>query len=241
MRCKMCLQERRLVDAHIIPRSFYKPMISGAEPPNIISSASQFRRKKVRIGVYDKTIVCAECEDRFNDWDNYAPRLLLSKATPMSEFKDEQGTPLALAIEEVDYEKLKLFFISLLWRISASSHLFFSQVRLGPHEEILRNMILRADPGDEEMYSVLLAKWDNDLAAHVLLYPHMQRYDGISYVRCYLNSYIAEIKVDKRRTPEFSRGLILKPNKPLHIVLRELKSSHEYEVLRTIVKAQAKQ
>ena len=141
-RCKLCLQERRLVKAHIIPRSFYKPMLAGDHPPELTSNAPRFHRRRVRIGLYDKSIVCFECEERFKQWDNYAARLLLSKATEPKVILDENGEPSAYRLENVDYENLKLFFMSLLWRVAVSSHYFFSQVKLGPHEAVLREMIL---------------------------------------------------------------------------------------------------
>lgn len=241
MRCKLCLQERKLIKAHVIPRSFYKPMISGTEAPFLTSNDPKFRRKKVRIGIYDQTIVCAECEDRFKHWDNYAPRLLLGKATPRNYLVDEKGKQVGFTIESYDYEKLKLFFMSLLWRVAASSQYFFSQIRLGSHEEALRKMILRADPGDEDTFSSILCQWDDPLAEHFLLYPHRQRYEDINYIRCYLNSYVVEIKVDKRATSEFNKNFMLKPDKPLGVIIRELKISHEYEVMRAIAKAQKKQ
>lgn len=241
MRCKLCQNERKLVKAHVIPRSFYKPMITGAMPPVMSSTDPNFRRKKLRIGIYDQAIVCAECEDRFNPWDNYACKLLLSKATPRNYLVDERGNQVGFTVASYDYDKLKLFFMSLLWRMAASSQYFFSQAKLGPHEEVLRKMILNADPGDEDAYSSILCQWDDPLGEHFLLYPHRQRYEDINYIRCYLNSYVVEIKVDKRATSDFNRNFMLKRGESLKAIIRELKLSHEYAVARAIAKARMNQ
>jgi hypothetical protein len=125
--------------------------------------------------------------------------------------------------------------------MAASSQYFFSQARLGPHEEILRKMVLNADPGDEDAFSPILCQWDDPLAEHFLLYPHRQRYEDINYIRCYLNSYVAEIKVDKRVTSDFNRNFILKRDESLKVIIRELKLSHEYIVARAVAEARIKQ
>lgn len=91
------------------------------------------------------------------------------------------------------------------------------------------------------MFSVFLQRWDDPLGEHVLLYPHPQRYDDINHIRCYLSWYIAEIKVDKRPPSEFYRFFILKPDTPLLVTLRELRTSHEYEVLQLISRSQPKE
>lgn len=239
MRCKLCLEQKKLVKAHIIPKSFYKPMRKGTTAPRITSDSRRFNPRKVPTGVYDQTIVCQECEGRFQAWDDYAAKLLLSPSTKIEDFFDEVGRKLAYRIDNVAYGKLKLFFMSVLWRVSVSSHLFFSQVRLGTHEATLRAMILNKDPGDENAFSVVLCRFDQSLAQHFLLYPHRQRHDGINIIRLYLSDYIAEIKVDKRMPPGFMVPLLLTPDKPLWVIIRELKSSNEYEVMRKIAKVQS--
>ena len=45
--------------------------------------------------------------------------------------------------------------LSILWRASISSLTFFSQVSLGPHEEIIRKLILSNNPGPSDKYGVI--------------------------------------------------------------------------------------
>ena len=43
-----------------------------------------------------------------------------------------------------------MFHLSLLWRMSVSKHPYFKEVSLGPHEEVLRRMLLEALPGEPD-------------------------------------------------------------------------------------------
>jgi hypothetical protein len=53
----------------------------------------------------------------------------------------------------VDYALFKLFQMSVLWRAGVASYEFFSQVVLGRHEKILRNMLRNEDPGKWYQYA----------------------------------------------------------------------------------------
>ena len=48
----------------------------------------------------------------------------------------------AFILEEYDYNKFKLFVLSLVWRASVSRQDIFENVSLGPYEEELRKVIL---------------------------------------------------------------------------------------------------
>ena len=61
-----------------------------------------------------------------------------------------------LEVVGLEYETVKLFQLSLLWRTGASGLEEFSAVSLGPHEEWLRKMIMKGDPGPREKYGCLL-------------------------------------------------------------------------------------
>ena len=60
-----------------------------------------------------------------------------------------------LRLRDVDYTQLRLFYLSLLWRMSVSTHPYFKEVSLGPHEEVLRRMLLEGRPGEPDQYGLL--------------------------------------------------------------------------------------
>lgn len=57
----------------------------------------------------------------------------------------------------LDYTRLKLFELSILWRAGVSSLPFFAKVQLGVvHQEQLRRQLVNADPGDQDRYGALM-------------------------------------------------------------------------------------
>ena len=186
MNCKLCGKDEKLIKAHIIPESLWPHRKLGGKQV-VYSSLSKYYPKKSPKGIYDTTILCENCEKRFSPWDGYAQSLLLS------DFKDnyiiENGKKVCFEIKDYAYAKLKLFFISLLWRASVSTHEFFQGVNAGNYENQLRNMIIKNDPGNEDSFSVLLARWDDAAIKQGIgmgiLSPWKRRFSGINYYSFY--------------------------------------------------------
>ena len=155
MTCKLCGGNKKLVDAHVIPRSFYKDIV---KPTGKIVDAGKHYSKKSLIGIYDPNLVCHDCERRFHPWDTYAVELLLADYEEKNYVNDHTGKRIIYIFQTIDYAKLKLFFLSVLWRAGRSTHEFFRNLDLGPHELVIREMILRNDPGDATTYSVVVKR-----------------------------------------------------------------------------------
>lgn len=233
MKCKLCDEDKKLVKAHIIPRSLYKPLLEGGQPLSVLSTSPTSRPKKSRIGIYDNEIVCQDCEKIFSPWDDYAQKVLL--AEPKEEdFLIDMGQKLAFKMV-ADYVKLKLFFISLLWRASKSKVDFFKRINIRPSEEQLKKMILLGNPGNFDNFAVILAKFDDPLGT-IFQSPFRQRFNGINFCQFYLAGYVAYIKTDKRPSPEVFREFILTPKRPLIVILRNLRHSKEFPLMKKVAK-----
>ena len=76
MECSLCGCDKKLINAHVIPRSFHEPMKQGGQTPIIITSKPGEYPKRSPIGVYDKEIVCENCEAIFSPWDDYGNKFL---------------------------------------------------------------------------------------------------------------------------------------------------------------------
>ena len=231
MNCKLCGKDKKLVRAHIIPKSLWKPLFD-EQPPQIHSNAPTVDDKKSLVGVYDTGILCAQCESIFSPWDDYAQKLLLAKPSE-NNYVMENGQRIAYVETSIDYAKLKLFFISLLWKAAVSNHYFFSRVNVGSFEPQLRRMILKGDPGDPDTFAIMMAKCEDRLGT-IVLNPQPERWDEINYYRFYLAGYLAYIKVDRRPTPNFMSVLALDPEKPLIISVRALKTSKDFKIMHDI-------
>ena len=80
-------------------------------------------------------------------------------------------------VTEVEYRPFKLFLMTQVWRAGVASDTFWKEVRLGPHEERLRRMLLRADPGQprEDAYAISRISDSGDLASRAVVQPFAKK------------------------------------------------------------------
>ncbi len=233
--CRLCLQEKRLIKAHIIPEGFFRLLRSGSVVPELHGNSPGSSPKRMPVGAYDSTILCGECDRQIAPWDDYGQQVLLQRfeeATPIT----HQARTVAWSLEEVNYAKLKLFFISLLWRASISSHNFYKRIAVGPFEKRLREMVLESESGDSQEFAVILARFE-DVSMTAMLDPHPEKFDHINFCRFYLSGFVTYIKVDKRPVPELLSELRLQVGKPLTILTRSFHESPDGHLMRKIAES----
>jgi hypothetical protein len=86
--CRLCRLEKPLIRAHIIPRNLYKPIREAGmgesasdQVPRIYVVGTEQKPKQVQSGIYDPSILCAECDnDLIGMWDNYGQTFLLGSS-----------------------------------------------------------------------------------------------------------------------------------------------------------------
>jgi len=240
--CKFCLQEKKLVDAHIIPLAFFEAIkpSKGKDRSealvHVTNSEGTFPVKKTVKGPSDPNLVCLDCEQRFGPLDEHAIKVLL---------KDEgnhiprhlNGETLAWIVDHkgYDYNQIMLFFISLLWRADKTDLPFFARVKIGPYADIAKEALLKQKSDDIERFSVFLARYNVGLGRSPILDPYSERFDGINIYHFYLGSgYMVYIKVDKRPFPVEFENLKLSPSLFLILSRGKLENSKDLEVMLKI-------
>jgi hypothetical protein len=241
MICKLCRKDEKLIKAHIIPESLWPHRKHGGKQI-VYSSLPKNYSKRSPKGIYDNTILCGNCERIFSPWDDYAQSLILQNIKNKN-YIIEDGIKVCLVIEDFDYSKLKLFFISLIWRASVSSHEFFREVKANNFENQLKKMIIESDPGNEDSFSVSLARWsDHDIESGIgrgILSPWRRRFSGINFYNFYFAfGFLATIKVDRRPVPHQLRHSILNPNTPLYVYILQFSKSKEIKHIHKISDSQ---
>jgi len=238
MNCKFCHKNRKLIKAHVIPQAFFRELTGKKRPSLLITDTIGTFPKRSPIGQYDKQILCGDCEPQFGDWDNYAQDFLL-RENGFQEIKKGGEGVVGYAVDQFDYEKLKLFFISLLWRASVSQLPFYKNVNLGPYESVAYEHIKTRDPGEEDTFSISLIKY-SDPIGKAIIEPIPARWFNVNYYRFCLTGYVAAIKVDKRPAPDYMGRLRLNRNKPLFIAIREMPNEMELQLIFRAVKQMGK-
>lgn len=145
MTCALCHQPKPLCDSHIIPEFFYRGAYD--EKHRALELTRDRGTERLVQKGYREPLFCADCENRFSRYETYFKRA----------WYDESRLPTRLDTPEhrvtgLDYQLTRLLHLSIIWRASVSSHSMFRSVRLGPHESILRAMLLTDNPGSHDRY-----------------------------------------------------------------------------------------
>ena len=147
--CRLCQRASRLCKSHIIPEFCYTRLYDSAHRFIEVHDVKQGRVHRGQKG-YAEYLLCAECESHVNGFERHARRLFVDTL--------DVGSPPKRSIEllNVSYDKLKLFFLSILWRSSVSTLSMFRHVDLGRHESELRKRVLESDPGEPNTYGIIV-------------------------------------------------------------------------------------
>jgi hypothetical protein len=234
MGCQLCGEDKKLIKAHIIPQCLHMPIQSPypSEPMIQVFKNPAKYPKRTLIGEYDDNILCADCDNHFfGSLDEYAGKLLLQNI-------DMHTTQTHYIVQEYDYSRLKLFLLSVLWRMSVSRRPSFAKVHLGSYEAQIRDMLLCQDPGPPETFPIFLHRYIDDIGAHCMVDTQPGRLKGLKVFNLGLPGYLAVIKVDQRPIPIAIGPEVLRPGAPLMVRLRRMDKEREWQFIKQIAKAQ---
>jgi hypothetical protein len=229
LQCKYCGHScSKLAKAHIIPRSFYK-VVRGSDKYSVELKVKENYEKQEywQSGIHDSNIVCESCEKLFNPFDTHGYAVLSATLSQKKVCYGSDRQPYAYLIENADYHKLKLFFLSMLWRAHASSLIFFSHVNLGSHESIFRSYISTGKAPLSDEYEIVLFHLINQPHPPGIIPPWKHKADGVNVYRFYLPGLIALIKVDKRPLPKLFKSIVLRESPPHRLIFLPYLDSSE--------------
>ena len=106
-----------------------------------------------------------------------------------------------LAIKGLDYHRLKLLLMSVLWRASVSKLEFFRLVSLGFREQILRELLLADNPGlPEEFGCVVVFAHDGEQdITDTMFNPEPMRWAGRRMCEFFFGGALWLFHCDQRR------------------------------------------
>lgn len=180
--CALCLKSTTLCDSHIIPEFCYKPTYDSKHRGQLLS-AKTMKKVYVQKGLREH-LLCKDCEQVLSRYEQYFKEFWFDNDALPSSVSSS-----LIQVGNVDYERFKLFHLSILWRCSISSRKEFSSVDLGPYAEKLRKAILSGDAGPEEHYPLfgrVIVHDDNSIAKGLVSGPSRARLDKSTvYYMCY--------------------------------------------------------
>jgi len=211
MTCNLCKQpDVPLVNSHIIPKSICQS-VAGTKGM-IISDKTHDKRSPS--GIYDQ-IVCHECEKLFNNWDDAMVKFY---KRILDNLPKNKLLPYFIEIKNYEYSKIKLFFISLLWRADVCNHIFFEDVDVGEfHRAKLSSMILNKNPGDIDDYTVMLNFFVGGEKRPLMKKVTKCKIDNIAFYLFYIAGLVVLVKCSKSNIQ--GAEYLLNPNEPAKIYL----------------------
>lgn len=179
-KCKLCQVVTELKYSHIIPEYFYKPMYDVNHRFMQISTTPDIPTKLNQKGAREY-LLCDRHEQQFSKYERY-----VSQAYYYNEAKNIRQNDKLFTVENVDYSLMKLFQLSILWRASVTSLEIFGDVKLGPHEETIRQMLLAENPGKYYEYGcmqIAIIMDKNKIADGLIMPPAFFKKDGFRLCR----------------------------------------------------------
>ncbi len=187
-RCKLTLKDGQFVDSHLLPKALTKADGLG---PGLIQIGNG-RTKQYRSSWYDPNLVIKEGEDILGVYDNWAIRELRKynlvwsgwgSSDNLVDNLDLGGFCGIRRLDGGDWKKLRLFFLSILWRAAATDLEEFAEIDLPEgHIEQLRLMIINKDYSHLGFYPITLTQISTRGRNHnhapfasVLKVPHLDR------------------------------------------------------------------
>lgn len=164
--CKLTGAKGTFVKAHILPKALTRPTVPGAP---LIQGENGSRLIRRWSSWYDDHLVIRRGEDILTQLDTWAIRELRKYQLVWSSLSlpDVASTPNYFAlpdgshgmrvIEGIDPGKLRLFFLSLLWRAAATDLREFTEIELPQADlEKLRTMLISGNHRPTSFYPVQL-------------------------------------------------------------------------------------
>jgi len=188
LKCKFCHKEvPKLVDAHIISRSFFK-VTRGKGKHSVLLTVDEKKlgKKFKQAGVSNKTILCEQCERLFTPYGQHGFEAVVEMLKSKQEFRDAFGNSYAYIATKADYNLFKLFILSVLWRASVSKIESYECIKLGIHEERIQEMLANNNSGGENDYPIICFHQTGQHYPSTVLQSFQQRIEGVNYYRLYL-------------------------------------------------------
>lgn len=200
--CKFCGQEKKLIDAHIIPKNFYLMR----EKDRYLSINSKTCKYTIQQkGGYDSNILCGDCDNHIlGEFDKEGYRILFSD---FSKYKYEYLHPQRIYQLDnscYDYRKLRKFFISILWRASITKLEEWSNINLDGYEK--------------KAFEILKGKREYDELFKILIYKN-----------CFAEDINQEVLIAKGKTKTYKKYVIQMAGYRIEIIVDSSRLTNKYK------------
>lgn len=223
--CALCGMNAKLVKSHIIPEWAYRPLFDQKHRILKIKSDNPSPVGFVPTGEWDR-FLCHECEASFQKLDEYGRAIIFSEPGQPTFGIGTGPTEYGVDIYPVDYKRIKLFQISVLWRASVCKREFFKDINLGEHEPTIRDMLINGNAGASDDYGCVLSavRTQPDMLLFNIDQPDMYEEKGWKIAR-FLFAGCIWLYIIRQGAKCFPlSSYFAQPESPLPILINELEN-----------------
>ena len=149
--CKYYGKHTHLVQSHIVPKSLYKISLLGRY--------TRIDAKEIALDMvnsqngFKEPLLCKDCDNRLGYLDRYATDFFL-RDVPNATLTPSPDVPFyEIPAKDFNYNNLRRFFISLIWRVSISKSLDYS---LGKYESVALNILKYNIADNDDLFVPLI-------------------------------------------------------------------------------------
>lgn len=193
--------------------------------------------KTIQTGYYDKYILCQQCENEMlGGLDRYGANVIYHGVGVQMDHGKEVDGIRPLFVKGIDYDKFKIFLLSILWRAHISNNPFFENIRLGKDAEPIRQAILNNLHVDESVYKVQMfaLKYSSTELFKMVITPIRMTALGADYYTFIINGLVYFINMQLADEPSFFAKGFLRNNGS--VVITELNPDLALGFLRSYFK-----
>lgn len=162
-RCALCGTTAKLCKSHILSDFLYEDAKDQARQFISVSKNPRHSTRPMQKGHWEH-LLCSACEGRLSEWERFAAPVLRLARTKKSPY------PWEVRLGPYD-ARIRLFFLSLLWRAHVSRHDAVAMVELGAMAAPLRQILLCGDPQEWWRYPVAVIRLEGSQAAARSIIP----------------------------------------------------------------------
>ena len=220
--CKLCHQFRPLCDSHALPDSAFKYIFRNSEGKAIVVIDDEKTPAQYSSDSWDVPLLCVECEGKLNEqYDSYG----------IAVFRGQVGVSTRLAdgihFSGIDRQRLRMFFLSILWRISISPHESYGNIDLPVEwEDALHNALEHDKKLPSSVFTVAVYRlkdssptkgFTNETLRSFITAPFARQFSGFKSVCFLFFGFMVEVFLPKLPSAFKGRAGVLVGNSPVFL------------------------
>jgi hypothetical protein len=219
MNCRLCQQPKPLRNSHIISEFLHQDMYDPKHRFFGLTNDPAKRERLFQKGLREP-LLCDDCEQQFSKYERYASGAFYG-GEPLG--RKREGDILMLA--GVQYAPMKLFLLSLLWRMGVTSIPELAGLDLGAHEPKLREVLRAGQAPDFLFHPCLLTAvlHERQHVPDLIVPPGVAHVDGHAVWSFVAAGFVFSYFVSDRPVPSELHPAILKPDGTMWIKVGEMR------------------